>query len=285
MIKQAVILAGGLGTRMLSEDKGSLGSEEKDLLGKGLKGLIKSDDGRPIFDSSIQFLVNAGIKKLIFVVNKQGKEVLEKYYGKKIAISVDVEYAIQEKPLGTANAVLAAEKKAGGEPFVVLFYDNVYPEDDIKILVSSDAEWGAIGFDRDALENPEISNLKKVKVRQCAVMQVDEDYYLKRIVEAAGDEQDNYRSHDGKILISMSLFSFDKDIFEACKKIEPRERRPGIKEYELPDAVQYGINNMGKRLKVFYQYSGIIDLTSIEDIESARKLTKNREIRFKNKKI
>lgn len=283
MIKQAVILAGGLGTRMadnLNNKPASLDSQEKQVVGKGLKGMIKGDDGRPIFDSSIQSIVNAGVKKIVFVVNKNNKALMEKYYGKKLALGVDVEYAVQEEPLGTANALLAAEKNLGNEPFILLLYDTVYPEDDIKILVSADEEWGAIGFDREALENPEISNLKKEKVRLCAVMQVDEDYNLLKIVEAAGDEQDKYKSPDGKILISMSLFSFDKDIFEACRKIEPRERRPGKKEYELPDAVQYGIDHMGKKLKVFYQYSGIIDLTCLEDIESARKLTKNREIEF-----
>ena len=135
MIKQAVILAGGLGTRMInSEDLSSLNEKEKELVGKGLKGMVQTADGRPIFDSSIQNIIDAGITKIIFVVNSIGEEYLKKLYGSKIADKAVVEYALQPKPKGTADAVLSAKNNVGNEPFIVLPYDNVFSVDTSGIL-------------------------------------------------------------------------------------------------------------------------------------------------------
>ena len=280
MIKLAVILAGGLGSRMqLKVEKSNLEPLEKESVKKGLKGMILGFDGRPIFDSSVQNLIDAGIKRIIFVVNEVGGHMIKEYYGRNIG-SVKVDYALQKEPLGTANAVYSAKDVAGDEPFITMWYDDVYPVEAIKKLVRIKSEWGAIGFDRDGLENSELTNLKKEKVRQCAVMQVNDDYELLKIIERPGDTQDNYPDSEGKILINMGLFAFNKKIFECCTKVEPVERHPGRKEYELQPAVQYGIDKLGIKMKVEPFYGGVIDLTAIEDVPGAKEFTRNRKLSF-----
>src|SRR3989344_3784465 len=277
MIRQAVILAAGLGTRMQKkEDNLSLNHHDNKHIDAGLKGMILADDDRPLFDSSISNLIDAGINHIIFVVKAESREMLKERYEKKLLGKVKLSFAIQKEPLGTANAVLAAENYTRNEPFLVMCFDNIYPLDSLKKIVSVDLQWSVLGYDRDALEDPSLSNLRKEKIRRSAVLQSKSGVLLK-IVEAA-ENQEIYNS-DGKILIGMGLFGFTQEIYEACKKIKPRERVKGKIEYELPDAVQYGIE-MGRTVKVIYHYGGVIDLTAQIDIDGARRLSKNRKLKF-----
>lgn len=280
MIRLAVILAAGLGSRMQKalEDK-SLSKEEKETIKKGLKGMILGLDDRPMFDSTLQSLIDAGIKRIVFVVNTIGGPMIKEHYGSQIG-KVRVDYAIQKEQLGTANAIYSAKDAVGNDKFITMWYDDVYPLESIKLIVNTKSDWGAVGFDRDGLENPELTNLKKEKVRQCAVMQVNDDYELVKIIERPGDTQDDYPDPNGKILINMGLFAFNKKIFDCCTKIEPVERHPGRKEYEIQPAVQYGIDKLGVKMIVEPFYGGVIDLTATEDVPGAKEFTRNRKLSF-----
>jgi hypothetical protein len=44
--------------------------------------------------------------------------------------------------------------------------------------------------------------------------------------------------------------------------------------------VQYGLDQLGKKMKILYSSDGLIDLTSIEDVNKAKELTKNRKLDF-----
>jgi dTDP-glucose pyrophosphorylase len=243
--------------------------------------MILGLDGRPVFDSTIQSLIDAGVKRIVFVVNSVGGPMIKEYYGTKIGKSkVKVDYAVQKEQLGTANAIYSAKEAVGNDKFITMWYDDVYPLESIKLITRIGSDWGAVGFDREALENPELSNLRKEKVRQCAVMSVDKDYYLKKIIERPGDTQDSYPDPEGRILINMGLFAFNKKIFDCCTRIEPVERHPGRKEYEIQPAVQLGIDKLGIKMKVAPFHGGVIDLTALEDVAGAKEFTKDRKFSF-----
>jgi dTDP-glucose pyrophosphorylase len=280
MITTAVVLAAGLGSRMQKAiDEKSLNKEEKESIRKGLKGMILGLDGRPMFDSTLQSLIDAGIKRIVFVVNAIGGPMIKEHYGDKIG-KAKIDYAVQKEQLGTANAIYSAKDAVGNDKFITMWYDDVYPMDAIKILVKIKTGWGAIGFIREGLENPELSNLRKEKVRQCAVMQVNEKYELLKIIERPGDTQDNYPDPNGKILINMGLFAFNKRIFDCCTKITPVERHLGRKEYEIQPAVQYGVDKLGMKMVVEPFYGGVIDLTALEDVPGAKEFTRDRKLSF-----
>ena len=131
-VKKAVITAAGYGTRMLPATK----SRPKEML--------------PIFDKpAIQYIVEecvrAGITDILIVLSR-GKHVVEDHFDrtpdlerqlekngkeeisaeiKNIASMANITYVRQTEQLGLGHAVLCARSFAEGEPFAVLYGDDV----------------------------------------------------------------------------------------------------------------------------------------------------------------
>ncbi len=139
-IKKAVILAAGLGTRMLPISR----CVPKEML--------------PIVDKpAIQYLVeecvNSGIKDILIVTGRD-KEAIENHFdftpeytekltksGKtalleqtdKIARLANVYFVRQKESLGTGHALKCARSFVGNEPFVVMYGDDVCINDEYPV--------------------------------------------------------------------------------------------------------------------------------------------------------
>lgn len=132
MIRKAVILAAGLGTRVLPATK----AMPKEML--------------PIVDKpAIQYIVEecarAGISDIMIVLSR-GKSVVEDHFDRspeleralsksgknealeqvqKISRLAKIQYVRQQEMKGTGDAVMAARAFVGNEPFAVLYGDDV----------------------------------------------------------------------------------------------------------------------------------------------------------------
>lgn len=105
---KAVILARGLGSRMRREsDEASLTKEQSAAADQGVKAMISF--GRPFLDYVISGLADAGYDDICLVIGPE-HDIIRDYYESIPKSRVKISYAIQEEPLGTANAVLAAEE-------------------------------------------------------------------------------------------------------------------------------------------------------------------------------
>lgn len=269
---RAMILARGLGTRMQKEAEGvQLDEQTAKLASTGAKGLIPI--GRPFLDHVLQALMDAGIDNFCLVVapgagpiNKYYQAVAEKLKGGSIS------FAVQEKPVGTANAVAAGEKWAAGKPFLVLNSDNLYYPKTVLALAQSSAP-ATVAFEREALIAQ--SNIPADRIRRFAVLDLDDAAHLRRIVEKPDNPEAFARN--GKLYVSMNCFMFTAAIFEACRNIQPD---PVRKEYELPTAVQYTIDRLGCVYQAVESSEGVLDLTGRNDIGPVRKMLAGHTIRF-----
>ena len=90
-----------------------------------------------------------------------------------------IDFAVQQEPHGTADAVLAAESWTDGEPFLVINSDNYYPVDALRRLASID-EPGLVAFSRVGLLAD--GQIEPSRVASFAVLDLDGDY-MRRIVE------------------------------------------------------------------------------------------------------
>ncbi|MCI8948451.1 MAG: NTP transferase domain-containing protein [Lachnospiraceae bacterium] len=117
---QAIILAGGLGTRLRSV----VADRPKPM------ALI---EGKPFMEYVVQGLAAKGIRELIFAVGYKGSMV-EEYFkdGKEFGISAS--YAYEEELLGTAGAIKNAGKYITDPWFYVLNGDTFYQLDYKRLL-------------------------------------------------------------------------------------------------------------------------------------------------------
>jgi len=111
---QAVILAGGLGTRLRSivNDKP-----------KPMAEIV----GKPFLEYQIEFLKRHQISELVFCVGYL-HQLIQDYFGDGARWGVKINYAVEEQLLGTAGALKNAERYLQ-ESFVVLNGDSFFDFD------------------------------------------------------------------------------------------------------------------------------------------------------------
>jgi len=108
---KAVILAGGLGTRLHPYTK----SLPKPMLPLG---------GKPILEYEIEWARKNGIKEIVLCVSYLRNKI-EEYFEDGKKIGVKIEYAVSKKPLATAGQLKTAEKFID-DTFVCLYGDSIY---------------------------------------------------------------------------------------------------------------------------------------------------------------
>ena len=108
---KAVILAGGLGTRLQPYTN----SLPKPMLPLGEK---------PILEHLIEWVRKNGVKEIVLCVSYLRKKI-EDYFGDGKRFGVKIEYAISKKPLATAGQLKTAEKFID-DTFVCLYGDSIY---------------------------------------------------------------------------------------------------------------------------------------------------------------
>ena len=219
----------------------------------GAKGMVPF--GRPFLDYVLSALADAGIHEVGIVV-APGPSAYREHYAAAPPERVRVAFAVQPEPLGTADALLAAEAFAGADDFLALNCDNYYPVTAIRALVGL-GEPGLPVFERDALLAR--SNFPPERVARYAALAVGPDGYLERIVEKPASAQSEA---GGGILLSMNLWRFSPAIFAACRRVPISSRG----ERELPQAVDFGIRELGLRFRAVPCAEGVLDLSTRGDI-------------------
>jgi mannose-1-phosphate guanylyltransferase len=108
---KTVILAGGLGTRLLPLTKNT----PKPMLPLGKK---------PILEHLIDWNKKNGVKSIILCVSHLRKTI-ENYFGDGKRFGVSIEYAISNKPLATAGQLKTAEEFIDNT-FVCMYGDSIF---------------------------------------------------------------------------------------------------------------------------------------------------------------
>jgi glucose-1-phosphate thymidylyltransferase len=267
-IAKCVILARGLGTRMRREDDGvALDASQLAVADAGMKAMIPV--GRPFLDYVLSSLADAGFKQVCLVIGPE-HDAVRAYYASTIRPErVQVSFAIQQEPLGTANAVLAAEEFADGDEFLVINSDNYYPSEAVASIQNLGRP-GTVLFEAGALVRE--SNIPEERIRTFAYCVVDGNGYLSDIVEKPEAAAAGF---DGAKLVSMNFWRFGSEIFAACREV-PRSSRG---EYELPQAVKLAIQR-GAKFKVAVCRVGVLDLSRRSDIAEVAARLRSVEVRL-----
>jgi D-glycero-alpha-D-manno-heptose 1-phosphate guanylyltransferase len=128
MIKEAIILAGGLGTRL----RGVLPDIPK---------CMAPVAGRPFLFHVINYLRSQGIERFIFSLGYK-HQIIEQWLGEQFA-TLDYRCVIEQEPLGTGGAILWSCKKASGRNVLVANGDTLFKinaENLVAVHLEKDAD-------------------------------------------------------------------------------------------------------------------------------------------------
>lgn len=207
MIKTAVVLAGGLGTRFLPLTKS---------ISKGILPLVD----KPLIHYLLSEISESGIKRVVFVVSPRNEDIvryLERGKGDEaldeLLESLEIEIVFQEEPLGNGHALLQAEKEIGEDPFAMFYCDDLFlsRKPGIKQLLDVYKTAGKTLV--------LLSEVKKEEVVSYGVVDKEDLtgslYKINNIVEKPSVDEAPSR------LVSVGRFIFQPSIFKALKEIEP----------------------------------------------------------------
>ncbi|MHB8117246.1 MAG: bifunctional sugar-1-phosphate nucleotidylyltransferase/acetyltransferase [Methanothrix sp.] len=202
---QAIVLAAGEGSRM------------RPLTTHQPKVMLPVA-GKPLLEHIILRAHAAGADRFVLVVG-YGAESVRSYFGDGSRLGVKIDYALQDKQLGTGHALMAAESQAE-DRFLVLNGD-VLP--DVQSLRE-------MARDCVAVSAIEVDDPKRYGVF------TEENGYFKSVVEKSANPPSN--------LANAGIYLFERSIFEAMRSAPLSERG----EYELTD----GLNRLAslERIKI-----------------------------------
>lgn len=257
MIRAAVIMAAGRGTRMQRADAGAqLDAAQAAAADAGHKAMMPID--RPFLEYVISALADAGITHVVLVVGPSADALRQHFTVDAPPARVRIDFAVQPEATGTADAVVRAASVVGDVPFLVLNADNYYPVDALRTLAADDGA-GTVAFDRDALVTR--GNIDRERVRAFAVLDVDAHDMLRGIIEKPGDSLD--LDAPAARWVGMNLWAITPAVVDACRRV-PRSSRG---EFELPEAVALAIRE-GTPVRAVRMAAPVLDLSRRGDVAS-----------------
>jgi choline kinase len=277
-----VILAAGMGSRY-----------------GGIKQIDKfGPRGETIIDYSLFDAIEAGFKKVVFVIRKEIEADFKEALGNKLNGKIEVEYAFQSldlpyegipeitdrtKPWGTAHAIIAAKNQIQ-DPFAVINADDFYGKDAyiqmMKFLTENQNPkmQSMVGYQlsKTLSENGSVSR---------GVCSTDAEGFLVSVVEHTRIYQSG-----GKILaeldeqvkelhpetsVSMNFWGFMPGVIPIFEKMFidfVKKNYQNLKsEFFIPLAVDHLMKNEGHRVKVLKNNAVWFGVTYKEDKDSVSK--------------
>jgi D-glycero-alpha-D-manno-heptose 1-phosphate guanylyltransferase len=150
MTGEAIILAGGMGTRL------------REVISDGPKSMAPIN-GRPFLEYQLDLLDRWGLKKVILSVGFE-REKIQLHFGEEYK-SLKLVYAVEDEPLGTGGAILNALRYVDGYSVFILngdtYFDvNLQRLDDFRRIKEADlclavrfeidpARFGLLEFDNN----------------------------------------------------------------------------------------------------------------------------------------
>jgi len=236
LIREAIILAAGLGTRMKSHITGIP------------KPLIRVSEV-PLILYTIASLLNAGVEHFHIVVNPKSYEPISEALGE---IDINADFVINNKPeRGNGYSLLLGMKNVK-DRFFLSMSDHIYdPKIPIALLSAS------VDYDFDILIGAD-SNPRYVNMDEATKIFTKEGH-----VKQIGKNLTQY-TH-----IDIGLFIMKRDLYDVYSSYATHNH-----EVELSSLIQYSVEQGKKVLIADIRGLPWIDIDTMEDLHKARTIAK-----------
>lgn len=189
---KGIVLAGGAGTRLYP------------MTAVYSKQLIVVHD-KPMIYYPFSTLMMVDVREILIISGPESVPWYHKLFGDGSRLGMSVEYAIQEKPRGIAEAFLIGERFIGDEDVLFILGDNMF--------------YGYLDFLRDAMVKNDGATVFAYYVRdpqRYGVVECDKDGNAISLEEKPEHPKSNFAVP--------GLYVYDNKVVDIAKNLEPSDR-------------------------------------------------------------
>ena len=191
-MKKAILLAGGAGTRLFPITK------------IVCKQLLPVYD-KPMICYPLATLMLGGLRQILIISTPKDIPMIREFLGDGSHLGIQLEYAVQPKPEGIAQALLIGEKFLNGSGVALILGDNIF--------------YGKLDFFRKALAVERGAYIFGYQVRdpeRYGVVEFDADGRAVSLEEKPGKPKSHFAVP--------GLYVYDDRVVEFCRTLKPSGR-------------------------------------------------------------
>lgn len=234
---KGIILAGGSGTRLYPITQGIS------------KQLLPIYD-KPMIYYPLSVLMLAGIQDILIITTSEDNNSFKRLLKDGNQWGIKIQYAIQEKPEGIAQAFLIGEKFLDGETACLILGDNIFHGAGLTYMLL-DAKFNAID------ENATVFGYRVNDPERYGVAEIDEMGYCISIEEKPKKPKSNYAV--------TGLYFYPSDVAEKAKQIKPSDRG----ELEITTLNQMYIKEDRLNMEILPRGAAWLDTGTFESLSNA----------------
>ena len=234
MNRKGIILAGGSGSRLYPLTK---------VLSKQLMNVYD----KPMIYYPLTTLMLCGIRDFLIITTKRDLPLYEELLGDGKLIGINIEYKIQAKPDGIAQAFILGEDFLNGSPCVMILGDNLYHGNYlIELLVNNLNKKGASIF-AYSVSDPE---------RYCVV-----DFDKNKNILSLEEKPENPKS----VYAVTGIYFYDADVCEKAKLLKLSDRG----ELEITDLNKIYLREKKLNLEIMGRGVAWLDTGTFDSLHNA----------------
>ncbi|WP_404427738.1 glucose-1-phosphate thymidylyltransferase RfbA [Ureibacillus chungkukjangi] len=191
---KGIILAGGSGTRLYP-------------LTKSISKQILPVYDKPMIYYPLSVLMLAGITEILIISTPRDIEVFKELLEDGRQLGLDIQYAVQERPTGLADAFIIGEEFIGNSPVALVLGDNIFYGSNFseQLMKASALTEGGLIFGC-FVKDP----------RAYGVVEVDDDMNAISVEEKPRNPKSPYAIP--------GLYFFDNRVVDIAKSVQPSKR-------------------------------------------------------------